>query len=193
VTTARILRRYREAHEELRALGKGDQPLAPYQISRTAQDLGLDRQLVAATVEEWMVRRPLKYLRWCRRPNLKPLLTALGGAGLRLGVLSDYDPAVKLNALEVAGHFSLALCTTDANVNALKPHPRGFQVACELWGVKPEEVLYVGDRPNVDGQGATAAGLGCAILAHRPSPGREQRWIGIRQLDDLHGYILSAR
>lgn len=193
VDVAKILRRYRHAHEELRALGKGDRPLASYQISRTAEDLGLDRDLVATTVDEWMVRRPLKYLRWCRRPDLKPLLAALAGAGLRLGVLSDYAAAVKLNALEVSDRFSLTLCTTDANVNALKPHPRGFQVACELWGVKPEEVLYVGDRPNVDGEGAIAAGLGCAIIARRPSPAGERRWLDIRRLDDLHGYVLGSR
>jgi hypothetical protein len=106
VTAAQILRRYRHAHEELRALGASDRPLAPYQISRTAEDLGLDRDLVAATVDEWMVKRPLKYWRWCRRPDLKKLLAAFSGAGLRLGVLSDYAAAVKLDASRCPTFFA---------------------------------------------------------------------------------------
>jgi HAD superfamily hydrolase (TIGR01549 family) len=84
-----------------------------------------------------------------------------------LGVLSDYPVRDKLNALGVAESFSLALCTTDPEINALKPHPRGFKRACELWHLHPEEILYVGDRVDVDEKGARAAGLQFAILGHR--------------------------
>lgn len=118
-------------------------------------------------VEEWMHRRPLKYLRACRRPGLVQLLVQLSSRGLHLGVLSDYPVTRKLGALDVSRWFSLTLCTTDPEINALKPNPRGFLHACSLWGVAPHEVLYVGDRIDVDAAGAAAAGLDCWIVGAR--------------------------
>lgn len=44
-------------------------------------------------------------------------------------------------------------------VGYLKPHPRIFEYAVEQAGVKPHEVLYVGDSYNSDIQGGHAAGL----------------------------------
>jgi FMN phosphatase YigB (HAD superfamily) len=61
----------------------------------------------------------------------------------------------------------VALCATDATVNALKPHPRGFLQACAALGLRPADVLYVGDRPDVDLAGARAAGMACALIRSR--------------------------
>jgi putative hydrolase of the HAD superfamily len=191
IMVARVVTHYRRVHEELRALGVGDQPLAAHQIARTAGDLGLEVAAVEATVAEWMVQRPLKYLRWCRRRGLLRLLATLRANGLQLGVLSDYEPGPKLQALEAWSYFSLALCTTDSDVNALKPHPRGFLRACELWGLGPEEVLYVGDRPEVDGEGAVAAGLGCVIIGSHGTHD-SSRYFSIGRLDELREYALAV-
>jgi len=189
MTTARILRCYRQMHESLRQLGAADRPLADDQIMRTASALGVGEAVVRSTVDEWMVRRPLKYLRWCRRPGLIPALEALAAAGIRLGVLSDYAPEHKLAALGTGALFELSLCTSAGTVNALKPHPRGFQLACRMWGLDPAEVLYVGDRPEVDGEGALAAGLDCAIIGRRT---RDGRWRSIRHFDELQGHLFHA-
>ena len=64
----------------------------------------------------------------------------------------------------VADRMSVALCATDPEINAFKPYPKGFLHACTLWGLRPEEVLYVGDRPEVDAVGALNAGMPCVIL-----------------------------
>src|SRR4029453_17483833 len=144
-----------------------------------------------ATVDEWMVRRPLKYLKWCRRAGLLELLGTLSARGLQLGVLSDYAPEPKLDALEASRYFSLAICTTTSEINALKPHPRGFWRACDMWGLRPEEVMYVGDRPDVDGEGAMAAGLGCVIIQGRGRRNGQRGYTSIRRLDELAGYICT--
>jgi HAD superfamily hydrolase (TIGR01549 family) len=132
-------------------------------------------------VQEWMHRRPLKYLRACRRRGLVELLTMLSARGYRLGVLSDFPVADKLGALGVDRWFSLMLCTTDPEINALKPSARGFLHACRLWGLAPHEVLYVGDRIDVDAQGAAAAGLDCWIVGPRKGhldPSTPQHHVG---------------
>jgi FMN phosphatase YigB (HAD superfamily) len=87
--------------------------------------------------------------------------------GIQAGVFSDYPVLGKLRALGLYERISLALCATDPAINAFKPHPQGFLRACAIWGLCPDEVLYVGDRPEVDAVGAAMAGMPCAILSTR--------------------------
>jgi FMN phosphatase YigB (HAD superfamily) len=79
-------------------------------------------------------------------------------------VFSDYDPDRKLDALGVRDLFDVTLAATDPEVNRFKPHPRGFLVGAARLGVEPSEVLYVGDRADVDGAGAAAAGMSSVII-----------------------------
>ena len=53
---------------------------------------------------------------------------------------------------------------SDPEIDAFKPSPRGFLRACELWDLEPADVLFVGDRPEVDAAGAAAAGMPCVII-----------------------------
>lgn len=172
--TRRVLRRlerFRRVREELRALGRTDRPLADLQYDEAALQLGEDPQVVRQTIDEWIHHRPLLHLRPCLRADLLPFLAWLRGRGLRVGVFSDYPVDAKLAAMGLSGHVDLRLDATDAEINAFKPHPRGFLVACERWDVEPRQVLYVGDRPDVDGEGARAAGMPCAILGRRGGDG----------------------
>jgi HAD superfamily hydrolase (TIGR01549 family) len=191
----RVLKTYRRVHEELRHLGAPDSPLAAMQIARTAHREHVGEAMVQAAVSEWMHRRPLKYLRWCRRRGLVALLSRLEQRGMRLGVLSDYPSRDKLAALGVDGFFGLVLCTTDGEINALKPHPRGFLRACEQWRLSPEEVLYVGDRSEVDAAGAVAAGVRCAVFARGQERGDAAggpRRVSIRRCGDVDALVCAA-
>ena len=67
--------------------------------------------------------------------------------------------------------MSLELEATSEAVNAFKPHPRGLEVACERWGLPPGDVLYVGDRVEVDARAAGALGMPCAIVGGSGSDG----------------------
>jgi FMN phosphatase YigB (HAD superfamily) len=161
---ARILQSYRAMHERLRGVDGNGDSIARLQIAGAARLAGVAETEVDAVVAEWMFRRPLKYLARCRRSGLVGLLSELQRRGVRLGVLSDYPSREKLAALGVEEYFASILCTTDSDINALKPDPRGFRRACEAWSLPPDEVLYVGDRPDVDARGALAAGLRCAVV-----------------------------
>jgi HAD superfamily hydrolase (TIGR01549 family) len=165
----RTLRTFRRVREGLPARGRPVERLERLQVAETARLLGVDAAEVEAVVSEWMQRRPLRYLRLCRRRGLRSLLRRLRALRVPCGVLSDYPAAEKLRALGVADEFSPVLCTTDPSINALKPHPAGFLTACRTWRLAPEDVLYVGDRPTVDGAGAQAAGMPCCILGPYPS------------------------
>jgi HAD superfamily hydrolase (TIGR01509 family) len=114
-----------------------------------------------------MQRRPLKYLPWCKATGLDHLLARLDAKQVRLGVLSDYPAREKLRALGLEGRFDPILCAADTGIEAFKPHPRGYLRACEVWGLTPADVLYVGDRIEVDAAGAAAAGMRCVIVSKR--------------------------
>ena len=169
----RRLRVFRRVREELRELGRPAEPLVELQYRVPAERLGEAPEAVRGTVEEWMYARPLPFLARCARPDLAPLLDRLAGLGMRLGVFSDYPVEEKLVALGVRRRFDLALCAVEPDVNAFKPHPRGFQLAAERWNLEPERVLYVGDRPEVDARGARAAGMSCVLVGARAERGSQ--------------------
>jgi HAD superfamily hydrolase (TIGR01549 family) len=164
--TWRVLSEFRRAQETLRGHDT-DRGAAVEQLELTARRTGFSNDQVEAIVSEWMIERPLKYLRRCRAVGLEPLLDFLSRRGMKVGVFSDYPPELKLKALGVAGRFSLLLCSADPEVGRFKPHPRGFLVASTRWQLDPSEVLVVGDRHDADAAGAQAAGMSCVIISSR--------------------------
>jgi HAD superfamily hydrolase (TIGR01549 family) len=195
-TALQVLRTYRLVHEELRrSAGAGVDQVAELQLWRTAARVQVPEGLVRRLVAEWMNERPLKHLRWCRRRGMHAAIETLVRQGIRVGVLSDYPAGGKLTALGLSPLMSPVLCTTDPEIDALKPHPRGFHRACELWRLSPDEVLYVGDRTDVDAIGARAAGLRCAIVGargRRPRAARSDDCFAARQLREVGADILAS-
>jgi HAD superfamily hydrolase (TIGR01549 family) len=165
--TWRALRTFRRVREELRDQGAADAPLVRLQFQRAAERLQMEVEELEAEVSEWIFRRPLRHLRRCRRGGADRLLDYLASRGIPAGVFSDYPAREKLEALGLAEKISLVACATDPEINAFKPAPRGFLWSCQRWGIEPSEVLYVGDRVEVDALGAANVGMPCAILSRR--------------------------
>ena len=167
----RILKGFREGREALRAMEDLSVPLVSLQYSRVAERVCVTPREVEMVVREWMYRRPLKYLRICRRRGMMKFFQFAADRGLRTGVFSDYPVREKLQALGIHAPLTVELCATDPEINAFKPNPKGFLHACKLWDLEPGEVLYVGDRLEVDACGAKAAGMPCVIFSGRTSRG----------------------
>ena len=96
---------------------------------------------------------------WELYPETLPVLQALQGEGIRLGVISNFDSRLPrvLQALGLEGYFSSLTLSTQ--VGYAKPDPRIFQAALETQGIPPEAACHIGDSYREDYQGATAAGL----------------------------------
>jgi HAD superfamily hydrolase (TIGR01549 family) len=159
----RVIREYRKALEQLRA--GSSVPSQTAQLARAAERAGVSYAEADAVVQEWMQRRPLKHLLRCRAAGVIEFLDFLDSHRIPAAVFSDYAPADKIAALGLAGRFSFAISATDPEVMAFKPNPRGFLAACSRWGLAPADVLMVGDRVDVDGAGAVAAGMPCVIIS----------------------------
>jgi FMN phosphatase YigB (HAD superfamily) len=165
--TWRCIQAFRMALEQTRKHDADDGDLAGLHLRRAAELAGTDPEVVRDIADEWLLRRPLRHLARCRRRGARRLLSRLRDRGLGVGFLSDYPVDAKLDALELSAPDDIRLCATDSEINAYKPSPRGFRRACELWGLPPASVLYVGDRPEIDATGAAAAGMRCAIVRRR--------------------------
>jgi HAD superfamily hydrolase (TIGR01549 family) len=155
------LRRFRSEHEHLRRT-QADATPSPYrlQLQRTADALGLEAAEVEASVREWMIERPGKWLRRFRRRALLAELEAFRAHGGRLALVSDYPARSKLEALGCRHLFEIIVANgEDGGPRWLKPHPDGLLSACERLGLRPERCLVLGDRNDADGEAARRAGM----------------------------------
>jgi putative hydrolase of the HAD superfamily len=179
----RVLSEFRKAQEALRGV-ETTRGAAVDQLQLTARRTGMPVDRVEAIVTEWMMERPLRHLPRCRAEGLTQLLDFLSSRRIPVGVFSDYPPQRKLEALGVAGRFSVVLCSADPEIGQFKPHPRGFLLASSRWQLDPSEVLVVGDRLDADAAGAAAAGMPCVIIG-RPTRRESSEFVSFVSLERL--------
>jgi len=151
----RILKRFREDRESLAEVVESGFEEAQYRVP--AEALGIDPERVRQAVERWIYERPLRHLRRHRLPGIEDWLAQLRSAGVRLGVYSEYPAQEKLEALGLT--FDAVVASTDPEVDAFKPNPKGLEIALQCLGCDPSRALFVGDRDDRDRPCAEAAGV----------------------------------
>lgn len=150
----RMIQAYRRAQESLRDAEPGAS-----QLDLAARSLGVEPEALRPVIEEWMEQRPLEILHHCVRRPVIDAIRLLADHGVPQAAYSDYPAHAKIELFGVAGHFEFGLHSGDESIGAYKPSPRGFIRAAEMLEVETHEVVYVGDRVEVDGAGARAAGM----------------------------------
>ena len=160
--TIKIISVYRKEMELLRSKN-GASPEG--QIANTIRATGYSGDVVKECIDFWFKQEPLKYMKLCLRKNMIKLIKDREKAPMLLGVYSDYPAADKLKELGVYQCFNTIVCSQDEDVKALKPSPKGFMIAAERMGLRPDQVLYIGDRYEVDAVGARNAGMQFLIVS----------------------------
>ncbi len=102
--------------------------------------------------------------RWRAYDDVAPALGRLRAAGLRTGVVSNWDRRLPglLEGLGLAGLLDTIL--TSAEVGLHKPDPRIFELACQRLGTVPARSAHVGDHYYADYIGATALGMRAVMI-----------------------------
>lgn len=91
--------------------------------------------------------------------DVPPVLEKLRGAGLELGVVSNFEEWLE-QLLEELGVIDFFRVRVISGVEGMeKPDPRIFRLAMERAGVSPEGSVYVGDNPEFDVGPAAAVGM----------------------------------
>ena len=159
-SAVKTLRRFRAEHEVLRGIDgfRGDAYAS--QLQRTAEALGTNVEQVRSCVDEWMIRRPGKWLYRFRNRELLDELGEYRKAGGRLALVSDYPAQSKLESLGCRELFEYVVANGEAGgPDALKPDPAGYLKAAGLLGVAPTKCLVVGDRDDADGEAAARGNM----------------------------------
>lgn len=158
---APALRRFRAEHEIVRASG-AQATGSPFetQLAGAAAALATDVATLRGVVEEWMVRRPGKWLWLARRRGLLSELARFRAAGGKSALVSDYPARAKLAALGATALFDAVVAAGEpSGPPRLKPSPEGYLAAATHLGVDPAECLVIGDREDADGEAARRAGM----------------------------------
>ena len=98
-------------------------------------------------------------------PHVREALAELRAARLKLGVLSDFPPHIKLEKLGLADCWDTVLCSE--YVGAIKPAVQPFIELAKALGCPPERILYVGNSRRYDAAGGRRAGMKTALITRR--------------------------
>lgn len=100
-------------------------------------------------------------------PDVARTLRVVRARGLRLMLVSNWHGGLRgfCRALGLDAYFDVIVSSFEVGYE--KPDPRIFAVACARLGLRPEQVLHIGDNEVDDVEGARAAGLG-AVHLERP-------------------------
>jgi putative hydrolase of the HAD superfamily len=118
--------------------------------------------------------------------DARPALEALAGRGLKLGVVSNFEPWLEdVLALEGVDHLFAAVAIS-GKLGVAKPDPEIFLAALEEAGADPAATVHVGDQPGNDVAAARAVGITPVLIdrfARHPDPD------GAHRVEDLLGLV----
>ena len=121
-----------------------------------------------------------------------PCLDRLTRGGHRLGIISNGQSdhqRTKLARCGIAERFEHILISEECGYH--KPAPEIFAQACSLMGAPAGHVFYIGDRYDVDAEGARRAGLRGVWLDRNARAGAEHEPPIIANLDELDAMLLD--
>lgn len=96
--------------------------------------------------------------------DVRPTLKRLKGAGIRLGVISNWSPSLPalLGKLGFESDFEFVLASALARCE--KPDSTIFRRALAACSLPPERCLHIGDRIDNDVEGASAVGIDARLI-----------------------------
>lgn len=150
-----VLKHYRKNREALaESLA---QNVSQIQFKATAQAYQMTEEQVAGIVHEWMDLKPLPAVKAARFENIDRIFEVLKARGVKIGVFSDYPVTEKLRALGLEA--DIQCCSTESDVDRLKPEPAGLIRTVEMLGLARGDCLMIGDRQERDGLCAESASV----------------------------------
>jgi HAD superfamily hydrolase (TIGR01549 family) len=125
-------------------------------------------------------------------PETVPLLDALRGRGVRVGLCSNAPYRVQSLHAQLAfigldSHLDAA--TFSAEIGWRKPSPRIFEAAMRTLGTAADRTVMVGDSEAADIAGAHAAGLRAVLLSRSGQRGSGEADAVIAALHELPGAL----
>lgn len=105
-------------------------------------------------------------------PGARELLEMLHARDLRIGLISNWSSHWIVTDI-VAGtgiHEFFAPLVSSASFGWIKPHPSIFRHVLEIWDLRPDDVIMVGDTLETDVRGASRIGMRSILVEFEPNP-----------------------
>jgi len=104
-------------------------------------------------------------------PDALSTLYYLKKEGYKLGIVADTDgiSLLKKDRIKTCGLDRLldVIVIAGESGTMIRPHPSGLLLAAKKLNLKPEQCIFVGDKPFTDIQGAKAAGMTTVLVQRR--------------------------
>ena len=164
--------------------------LFEYQARLLGQSLKVDSETAKKILDDMAYTGLAKYFKDIKTyENVYETFEKLKQAGYRLALLSDFPPEQK-GELWGLKPFCDKILSTE-KIGALKPSKYPFGILAMELGVKPQEILYVGNSAKYDVMGAKNAGMKTAYLEplwrrifHKPLKAADLSFKNYRQLQE---------
>ncbi len=160
----RIMLSFRKYREALRGETWGHGYLNKKQYEVVAQHMKVKEEEVRRVVGKWIYILPLGYLSRCKYVGVENFIGLCKDRGKKIAVFSDYPSREKLVALGLWDLVDTVVSSTDQDVNAFKPCGRGLIKILDIFGIAPEDALYIGDRIDTDYGASNYAGVDFLLL-----------------------------
>jgi putative hydrolase of the HAD superfamily len=117
--------------------------------------------------DQWFGDYMVQYqLAWTLHDDALPCLDELQSQGTRIGIITNGDLKFQMAKIDRMGLTPrIEHVIASGELGFAKPDRRIFEHTCSVFGVRPSEAAYVGDRLETDAIGATTAGLAGVWLA----------------------------
>jgi putative hydrolase of the HAD superfamily len=126
---------------------------------------------------------------WRAFDDVDDALAAIGRSGLRVAVLTNGTVEQQTGKLARVGLLGrVGPVYTAEEIGSAKPAAGAYLTACDRLGLPPAAVLNVGDRYDLDVEGARAAGLR-AVHLDRTGAGPQREPSRIASLRDLVRFL----
>lgn len=155
-----ILKSFREERELLADKKVESIERAQYEIC--AEKTGASVDKIRSIIDHWMFEYPLRYLGDCVFPGVHEFFQLLKKYQIHTAIYSDYEADGKMVAMGLEA--DKIICSTDEEINRLKPDPKGLLFLADYFKVSPEHCLFIGDRDERDGEAARNAGMPYQII-----------------------------
>jgi 2-haloacid dehalogenase len=174
---------WRLFQEEMAGPFRPQRDIAVSSLSRTLRHFGSG--LDAAT----LCGPQLAY--WGRPHLYDDSRDVLAALDVPVCVLSNID---RVDVVAAIAHHGLPLpiVVTSDDVGAYKPSPAMFAAGLDRIGLRPDEVLHVGDSLSADVAGARAAGIAAAWV-NRAGKARPDPFTAVAEVPDLRSILPLIR
>lgn len=141
-------------------LRRGGDHRDPIRFFRPDIDVAAERSKREAAGQPDLIRLDDLY------PDALPALAAVRSAGYRVGIAANQPSTTEALLARLAIPLDLAVSSETWGVH--KPDPAFFARIAEELALPPEEIAYVGDRPDNDVEPAAAAGMTAIFIRRGP-------------------------